>query len=402
MPSKINQTFKLCLKLCLPIKMCSTNLCSQLNKEEERLATFNCDWPGVINPIILAKTGFYYTGPDDFVKCFFCKTHLGQWEPEDTAIGEHMRWSPNCPLLKRRPTNNVPREPLSELDDLLPPKSMDVCGPCGIQIRPGSYPEDEYRPSNKYEHDDLEYEKNPAPHNGVQCPNPRCKIVRGSCRCHYFINPGEFADVDSYYPESMCYSCGHCGHKCAKCLRCRTQCKCHREDYGMIAVRCTKENWKAICNKLEKQRQFLIDRFDEPYFFVAMSRNSAEFDVVYWRLHNQNVSDFSKYFHEWFNDYSDNVGNISSINFVSGYSQKTLLMRFLKNEYKLKAELKCHWTDTCRFQTELCDFPEFVIDCANRITNMTLNKIILENYFMKDIAMEILKMFKCYNDQKRK
>lgn len=118
---------------------------TELNKEENRFKTFEQVWPHeFLDTRILAKTGFYFIGPADQVKCFFCKVEIGHWEPEDNEVAEHIRWSPNCPLLKRRETTNVPCEPLSALDDLLPPMSYDVCGPCGIDIRPGSYAESSF------------------------------------------------------------------------------------------------------------------------------------------------------------------------------------------------------------------------------------------------------------------
>lgn len=115
---------------------------SELHKEEARFKTFEQRWPhDFLETRILAKTGFYFIGPRDQVKCYFCKVEVGHWEPEDNEVAEHIRWSPNCPLLKRRETTNIPCEPVAELDELLPPMTYDVCGPCGIDIRPGSYAE---------------------------------------------------------------------------------------------------------------------------------------------------------------------------------------------------------------------------------------------------------------------
>lgn len=43
-----------------------------LHKEDQRFKTFDSTWPhNFITPRILAKTGFYFTGPHDIVKCFF-------------------------------------------------------------------------------------------------------------------------------------------------------------------------------------------------------------------------------------------------------------------------------------------------------------------------------------------
>ena len=100
---------------------------SDLHIEENRLKTF-INWPhSFIYYTKLARTGFYFIGPVDKVKCYFCRVEIGRWEPDDDEIKEHQRWSPNCPLLKRRETINIPLD-RAELDKLLPPISYDVCG----------------------------------------------------------------------------------------------------------------------------------------------------------------------------------------------------------------------------------------------------------------------------------
>lgn len=120
---------------------------TDLNHEENRLKTFDASWPhSYIRPRILAKIGFYYlrpngpNEPDDRVKCNFCKVEVQQWEPNDNEIGEHLKHSPNCPLLRRNETPNVPID-AAELDQLLPPVSYDVCGTYAIDRRPDAYPE---------------------------------------------------------------------------------------------------------------------------------------------------------------------------------------------------------------------------------------------------------------------
>lgn len=89
----------------------STSL-EQMRFEEQRLKTFQCDWPhSSIRPRVLAKTGFYYIGPVDQVRCYFCGVKVSRWEQGDDEVGEHSRWSPSCMLLKRADTTNVPLEP---------------------------------------------------------------------------------------------------------------------------------------------------------------------------------------------------------------------------------------------------------------------------------------------------
>lgn len=85
---------------------------NQMRFEENRLKTFKRDWPHTfISPRVLAKTGFFYIGPEDHVRCFFCEVEVGRWDNGDNEVSEHIRWSPNCRLLKRGETSNVPLEP---------------------------------------------------------------------------------------------------------------------------------------------------------------------------------------------------------------------------------------------------------------------------------------------------
>ncbi|XP_035907579.1 death-associated inhibitor of apoptosis 1-like [Anopheles stephensi] len=104
--------------------------------EENRLRTFG-RWPvAFISPNVLARYGFFFVGTDDTVKCYFCRVEIGLWEPQDDVIQEHLRWSPFCPLLKKRPTNNVPLN--ANYLDAVPEPSYDTCG---ISVRQHSYAE---------------------------------------------------------------------------------------------------------------------------------------------------------------------------------------------------------------------------------------------------------------------
>ncbi|XP_065340490.1 baculoviral IAP repeat-containing protein 7-B-like [Cloeon dipterum] len=55
-----------------------------------------------VGPFSLAKSGFYYTGDQDNVRCVFCNLEVRGWEEGDTADREHRRWNPNCPFLCNR------------------------------------------------------------------------------------------------------------------------------------------------------------------------------------------------------------------------------------------------------------------------------------------------------------
>ncbi|XP_053683853.1 death-associated inhibitor of apoptosis 1 [Sabethes cyaneus] len=110
--------------------------------EVTRLESFH-DWlVPFINKAELARYGFYYVGPNDMVKCYFCRVEIGLWEPNDNVLSEHLRWSPYCPLLRKRQTNNIPID--GSFLDQLPEPSYDTCG---IRIRGNSVAEND-RPSS--------------------------------------------------------------------------------------------------------------------------------------------------------------------------------------------------------------------------------------------------------------
>ncbi|XP_017862779.1 PREDICTED: death-associated inhibitor of apoptosis 1 [Drosophila arizonae] len=113
------------------------------HREDERLKTFET-WPlPWLDKNVLAQTGMFYTNEDDKCKCYFCEVEIGRWVHEDHPVNEHLRWSPNCPLLRRRTTNNLPIN-ADALDRNLPQASYDVCGSndtSSLDIRENAYSE---------------------------------------------------------------------------------------------------------------------------------------------------------------------------------------------------------------------------------------------------------------------
>ncbi|XP_047524934.1 death-associated inhibitor of apoptosis 2-like isoform X1 [Pieris napi] len=63
-----------------------------------RMASFDCNWPQdrPQAPCSLAEAGFFYTGLEDQVRCFYCDGGLGKWEAGDIPWREHARWFPQC------------------------------------------------------------------------------------------------------------------------------------------------------------------------------------------------------------------------------------------------------------------------------------------------------------------
>lgn len=114
------------------------------NREDTRLESFrNWNVP-YISKFDLARYGFYYVGPNDMVKCYFCRVEIGLWETNDNVLSEHLRWSPYCPLLRKRQTNNVPID--ASFLDQIPEPSYDTCG---IRIRENSVAENAYSSSDR-------------------------------------------------------------------------------------------------------------------------------------------------------------------------------------------------------------------------------------------------------------
>jgi len=70
--------------------------------EQARLDSFK-EWPTHMTqkPLELSKSGFYYYGIKDMVKCFFCNGGLRNWDPADEPLIEHARWFPKCPYIRQ-------------------------------------------------------------------------------------------------------------------------------------------------------------------------------------------------------------------------------------------------------------------------------------------------------------
>ncbi|XP_025229853.1 baculoviral IAP repeat-containing protein 7-like isoform X1 [Theropithecus gelada] len=73
-----------------------------MGSEELRLASFY-DWPltAGVPPELLAAAGFFHTGQQDKVRCFFCYGGLQSWKRGDDPWMEHAKWFPSCQFLLR-------------------------------------------------------------------------------------------------------------------------------------------------------------------------------------------------------------------------------------------------------------------------------------------------------------
>jgi len=79
-----------------------------LKRESVRLSTYY-DWPQTakIQPLVLAKEGFFYAGCSDRVQCVFCREHLRNWVVGDDPSREHRRHFPNCSFVRRKDRHNI-------------------------------------------------------------------------------------------------------------------------------------------------------------------------------------------------------------------------------------------------------------------------------------------------------
>ncbi|EDW99808.1 uncharacterized protein Dyak_GE23121, isoform B [Drosophila yakuba] len=156
------------------------NIMNDLNREEARLKTFT-DWPlDWLDKHQLAQTGMFFTHAGDKVKCFFCGVEIGCWEQEDQPVPEHQRWSPNCPLLRRRTTNNVPING-EALDRILPPISFDICGAndstTAVELREHAYAEGRIPMSQLIQSIGVNTANAAASVAGIASPQPRAMVA---------------------------------------------------------------------------------------------------------------------------------------------------------------------------------------------------------------------------------
>ncbi|CAF1058263.1 unnamed protein product, partial [Rotaria sordida] len=67
-----------------------------------RYASF-ANWPSEQLPAVddLVRAGFFYTGKNTIVTCFYCNGSLQNWGSNDNPMIEHARWFPHCAYAKQ-------------------------------------------------------------------------------------------------------------------------------------------------------------------------------------------------------------------------------------------------------------------------------------------------------------
>ncbi|XP_055686730.1 death-associated inhibitor of apoptosis 1-like [Lutzomyia longipalpis] len=198
---------------CRPTPIMST--IEDLHREENRLQTFEGWTVEFIDKNKLAMLGFYFLGYQDVVKCAFCRVEIGRWERDDDVFTEHYRWSTNCPLLRRRPTSNVPID-AEALDRVLPSVSYDTCGPCGVtNPRPTTFSEASHQPvsTDNFTPMSLFYHTSPrrCDYAELEIEANRLATFREWPR-NLKMKPEELCDAGFFYTgigdRVQCFSCG--------------------------------------------------------------------------------------------------------------------------------------------------------------------------------------------------
>ena len=85
----------------------------QYKQVETRRESFvGVDWPPHLNatPEKLANAGFYYVGPPDKVKCAYCGGQLRNWEPRESALGEHLKHFRHCEYARHIQRINIGKQ----------------------------------------------------------------------------------------------------------------------------------------------------------------------------------------------------------------------------------------------------------------------------------------------------
>lgn len=87
-------------------------MANEMANEENRLKTFDLKWKHrTISSIEMAKNGFYYIGPEDEVRCYYCRVKLDTWEYTDNVTKTHYHCSPGCPKMVELRAGDIAKTP---------------------------------------------------------------------------------------------------------------------------------------------------------------------------------------------------------------------------------------------------------------------------------------------------
>ncbi|KAK0042866.1 E3 ubiquitin-protein ligase XIAP [Biomphalaria pfeifferi] len=82
---------------------------SPFHKERNRLRTFaNYPSSAIKSALVLAQSGFVYTGNGQEVTCVFCQAVKTSWRCDEDVEEVHLTLSPSCPLVTGQNCGNIP------------------------------------------------------------------------------------------------------------------------------------------------------------------------------------------------------------------------------------------------------------------------------------------------------
>ena len=84
------------------------SLVNEKDRELTFVGSWADDWP--VTPQVLAKSGFFYRGPEDVVECVWCTGTLMGWQTGDNPFHEHATHYPKCPKFGMNALNATPIE----------------------------------------------------------------------------------------------------------------------------------------------------------------------------------------------------------------------------------------------------------------------------------------------------
>lgn len=165
---------------------------------------------------------------------------------------------------------------------------------------------------------------------------------------------------------------------------------------------CNELNWRIVANKItfqvmqqKTEWKNLVEKFDDDCFYIALKRDNAASDVVFWRLKSDKQKAFSDYFRK--------VIRLKAIFdedvvMKCGIAKHTILKMHLLGGDKLAFEMGCEFTYSTFEVTELteADFPDFNPICARKhIKSLDIAEDVYQNCeTMEERVLGILDLFR--------
>lgn len=170
---------------------------------------------------------------------------------------------------------------------------------------------------------------------------------------------------------------------------------------GKQTVPVSAANWQIAAKNLENLAirsnsdwRNIINHYDEDCFFVALARDSAACDVVFWRLKSESQRNFAEFFRKVIRLRSRFD---SDVKMKCGYKKYNFLLQYIEKE-KLAFEMGCEYLYAEFIMVELNEssFPEYKPYCARKhIRTEDIEEDVYQMFETMEQRVEaILDMFK--------